>query len=151
MPHQCTGCGHVFPDGSKEMLSGCPECGGNKFQFQPDSAIDGNGAAGGSDAADGDSSGGTPSAPTDAPPEPPDPPSPGGSVAETVAGAAKSVRNIVGSGRSESPSDAAGGAADREWPDVDRADATPDQPSEDAAQAGARSATVSPEELTDHD
>ena len=35
MPHQCTECGHVFPDGSKEMLSGCPDCGGNKFQFRP--------------------------------------------------------------------------------------------------------------------
>ncbi len=36
MPHQCTECGHTFPDGSKEMLSGCPECGGNKFQFLPE-------------------------------------------------------------------------------------------------------------------
>ncbi|RDI71830.1 OapC/ArvC family zinc-ribbon domain-containing protein [Halopelagius longus] len=35
MPHQCTNCGKVFPDGSKEMLSGCPNCGGNKFQFRP--------------------------------------------------------------------------------------------------------------------
>ncbi|WP_247003512.1 OapC/ArvC family zinc-ribbon domain-containing protein [Halosolutus gelatinilyticus] len=35
MPHQCTNCGRVFPDGSKEMLSGCPDCGGNKFQFAP--------------------------------------------------------------------------------------------------------------------
>ncbi len=35
MPHQCTQCGHTFPDGSKEMLSGCPDCGGNKFQFRP--------------------------------------------------------------------------------------------------------------------
>lgn len=35
MPHQCTGCGRTFADGSKEMLSGCPDCGGNKFQFQP--------------------------------------------------------------------------------------------------------------------
>lgn len=35
MPHQCTNCGHTFPDGSKEMLSGCPDCGGNKFQFRP--------------------------------------------------------------------------------------------------------------------
>ncbi|ATW88669.1 hypothetical protein halTADL_1917 [Halohasta litchfieldiae] len=35
MPHQCTNCGHTFPDGSKEMLSGCPDCGGNKFQFKP--------------------------------------------------------------------------------------------------------------------
>ncbi|MFB6250282.1 MAG: Zn-ribbon containing protein [Halobellus sp.] len=35
MPHECTNCGRVFADGSKEMLSGCPNCGGNKFQFQP--------------------------------------------------------------------------------------------------------------------
>ncbi|MEZ3116049.1 Zn-ribbon containing protein [Halobaculum sp. MBLA0147] len=35
MPHQCTNCGRTFPDGSKEMLSGCPECGGKKFQFDP--------------------------------------------------------------------------------------------------------------------
>ena len=35
MPHQCTTCGRTFPDGSKEMLSGCPDCGGNKFQFNP--------------------------------------------------------------------------------------------------------------------
>lgn len=35
MPHQCTTCGRTFPDGSKEMLSGCPDCGGNKFQFTP--------------------------------------------------------------------------------------------------------------------
>ena len=38
MPHQCTNCGRAFADGSKEMLSGCPDCGGNKFQFQPKSA-----------------------------------------------------------------------------------------------------------------
>ncbi len=35
MPHQCTNCTRVFDDGSKEMLSGCPNCGGNKFQFSP--------------------------------------------------------------------------------------------------------------------
>ena len=40
MPHQCTNCERVFADGSKEMLSGCPDCGGNKFQFKPDSATD---------------------------------------------------------------------------------------------------------------
>ena len=37
MPHQCTDCGRQFDDGSKEMLSGCPSCGGNKFQFLPGS------------------------------------------------------------------------------------------------------------------
>ena len=40
MPHQCTNCGHIFPDGSKEMLSGCPDCGGNKFQFKQGSVAD---------------------------------------------------------------------------------------------------------------
>lgn len=35
MPHQCTNCEYLFEDGSKEMLSGCPDCGGNKFQFRP--------------------------------------------------------------------------------------------------------------------
>jgi predicted nucleic acid-binding Zn-ribbon protein len=40
MPHQCIECGRTFPDGSKEMLSGCPDCGGNKFQFKPGGATD---------------------------------------------------------------------------------------------------------------
>ena len=40
MPHECTTCGRVFADGSKQMLSGCPECGGNKFQFKPASATE---------------------------------------------------------------------------------------------------------------
>ena len=38
MPHQCTNCGETFDDGSKEMLSGCPDCGGHKFQFRPSTA-----------------------------------------------------------------------------------------------------------------
>ncbi|SNZ14890.1 hypothetical protein SAMN06269185_2298 [Natronoarchaeum philippinense] len=46
MPHQCTNCGRTFPDGSKEMLSGCPDCGGTKFQFEPSG---GGGGAGGAD------------------------------------------------------------------------------------------------------
>ncbi|NHN60691.1 MULTISPECIES: Zn-ribbon domain-containing protein [Halorussus] len=49
MPHQCTNCGRSFQDGSKEMLSGCPDCGGNKFQFQPAGAAGGD--AGGAGAA----------------------------------------------------------------------------------------------------
>ncbi|WP_277554682.1 OapC/ArvC family zinc-ribbon domain-containing protein [Halobaculum limi] len=40
MPHQCTNCGQTFGDGSKEMLSGCPGCGGNKFQYRPADAVD---------------------------------------------------------------------------------------------------------------
>ena len=35
MPHACTGCDRSFPDGSTQMLSGCPTCGGNRFQFIP--------------------------------------------------------------------------------------------------------------------
>ena len=31
----CTGCDRQFPDGSTEMLSGCPDCGGNRFQYIP--------------------------------------------------------------------------------------------------------------------
>lgn len=37
MPHECTGCGRLFEDGSKQMLGGCPSCGGKKFQFRPKS------------------------------------------------------------------------------------------------------------------
>ncbi|WP_101298024.1 OapC/ArvC family zinc-ribbon domain-containing protein [Halegenticoccus soli] len=62
MPHQCTNCGKTFADGSKEMLSGCPQCGGNKFQFRPASSVDRSAdaktrsadAATGSDAIDSD-------------------------------------------------------------------------------------------------
>ena len=43
MPHECTNCGRVFADGSKQMLSGCPDCGGNKFQFKPASATETSG------------------------------------------------------------------------------------------------------------
>jgi len=42
MPHQCTNCGRTFADGSKEMLSGCPDCSGTKFQFRPE-GFDGDG------------------------------------------------------------------------------------------------------------
>ena len=45
MPHHCTNCERTFPDGSKEMLSGCPDCGGNKFQFVPPDATGGTGTA----------------------------------------------------------------------------------------------------------
>ncbi|QDX40206.1 Zn-ribbon domain-containing protein [Salarchaeum sp. JOR-1] len=92
MPHQCTNCGHTFPDGSKEMLSGCPECGGNKFQFHPDAA---------------------PDDPEDAePPEPPEPDS--GSVTSAVGRAAASVRDTLSSSSSEESSDWPGDSRDTE-------------------------------------
>jgi len=80
MPHQCTACGHVFEDGSKEMLSGCPECGGTKFQFHPEGADI-------SEQPSGDA-------------EPPDRPDAEEGVAGTVGSAAATVRNLVGGGDS---------------------------------------------------
>jgi predicted nucleic acid-binding Zn-ribbon protein len=77
MPHQCTDCGRTFADGSKEMLSGCPDCGGNKFQFRP-------GGVEGTDP------------PATNPPEPPDT-AVDSSVIRTVSSAATAVRDLVGS------------------------------------------------------
>lgn len=80
MPHQCTNCGHVFADGSKEMLSGCPDCGGNKFQFHP---------------------GEVPDQPSDA--DPPERPTDSG-VTGTVGKAAAKVRDLVGDDEPDSTS-----------------------------------------------
>jgi len=33
MPHKCTKCGNIFKDGDKDILSGCPKCGWNKFLY----------------------------------------------------------------------------------------------------------------------
>jgi len=77
MPHECTDCGRSFDDGSKEMLSGCPECGGTTFQFRPP---------------------GEPAEQTETadPPEPPEPAVDG--VTRTVGTAASAVRNLVTGG-----------------------------------------------------
>jgi predicted nucleic acid-binding Zn-ribbon protein len=78
MPHQCTNCGHTFADGSKEMLSGCPGCGGNTFQFHP------KGSEIPEDLPEG----------AEAPPPEPE----GGGTANTVGRAATKVRDFVGTG-----------------------------------------------------
>jgi len=65
----------VFPDGSKEMLSGCPDCGGNTFQFRPE------GAPSAEDRPNGES--------------PPEPPGPDSTVTETVSKATRTVRDWV--------------------------------------------------------
>ncbi|MFB6093354.1 MAG: Zn-ribbon containing protein [Halanaeroarchaeum sp.] len=88
MPHQCTACGQTFDDGSKEMLSGCPECGGNTFQYIPSDAVT-------------DDPG-----PTDAPESSPDEtPTPAdqddGGVTEAVGKAATTVRDYVARRRDE--------------------------------------------------
>ena len=80
MPHECTECGRAFDDGSKEMLSGCPDCGGTTFQFRPE---------------------GEPPEDADTPPDPPDPEVDG--MARTVGNAASAVRNLVSGGRSGAP------------------------------------------------
>lgn len=33
MPHQCVHCGKMYPAGSKELLSGCRECGSHFFFY----------------------------------------------------------------------------------------------------------------------
>jgi predicted nucleic acid-binding Zn-ribbon protein len=140
MPHQCTGCGEVFEDGSKEMLSGCPGCGGNKFQFHPKGATV---------------------------PEEPDPPDPAagepaedrgdGTVAETVGRATTRVRDFVAASDDPDPdatwpSEARdGAAADPETDDGEIIDAdahTPDaDPGEGDAQANARGGLASREDV----
>ncbi len=34
MPHMCTKCGKIYPDGDMRLLNGC-ECGNNKFVYIP--------------------------------------------------------------------------------------------------------------------
>ena len=38
MPHQCTKCGKIYPDGDYRILNGC-ECGNNKFLYIPKGRI----------------------------------------------------------------------------------------------------------------
>ena len=121
MPHQCTGCGHTFEDGSKEMLSGCPKCGGNKFQFRPgDSCTDPS--ADDEPSTDRDDTS-TEIATTDDPPSPADDPDQSdrapdrseldsSSVAETVGRATTKVRDFVSSEPTPSEPE-----SDADWPD----------------------------------
>jgi len=168
MPHQCTSCGTVFDDGSTEMLSGCPECAGNTFQYHP----------GGTEST-GES------APDAAPPERPEPDD---SVARTVGNAAQTVKNFIGSdeptpgvdpdeadplspwpgdaedaatvdgdtspARPETGGPTAGGAENdsvsaEPLTDSDRGETVRTAGIEGEAQASARSAVVSPEELSE--
>ena len=132
MPHQCTDCGRSFDDGSKQMLSGCPDCGGNKFQYKPDSA----------DAEE------TP-APSEEPPEPPEPPV-DSSVARTVGSAATAVRDFVGSSPSppESEEPAPNPSSEPSPAEPTTAETAPTEATdEDAAQKSARSDVVSKDDL----
>ncbi len=113
MPHECTECGRGFADGSTEMLSGCPSCGGTTFQFKPpDGSPD-----------DGENA--------------PDPPSPPveSNVARTVGSAASAVRGLVDrGGNAEEPrggavsEDAAQATARTEVVSPDHLPPSPDRP-----------------------
>ncbi|MFB6129069.1 MAG: Zn-ribbon domain-containing protein [Halorhabdus sp.] len=168
MPHQCTECGTVFEDGSTEMLSGCPECGGNTFQYHPGDATD--------------------VAEPASDPEPPERPEPDDSVARSVGNAARTVKNFIGSddpapgvdpaeadplsswpsetedeatadgntsppARPETGGTAVGGTESdgvtAETPNSNRGETVRTAGIEGEAQASARSAVVSPDELPD--
>jgi predicted nucleic acid-binding Zn-ribbon protein len=161
MPHQCTNCGRTFADGSKEMLSGCPDCGGNKFQFDPGGSDSGSDAGGRArtDAPDSGPSGGAtpgnagsaaPSGTTDATGAE----ETGGS--DRVSRARETVRDWVGADRSaesESASTASSGTADRRDSEAsgERGSTSPHstQSHEDTAQSDARTDVVSRDELPD--
>jgi len=115
MPHQCTNCGRTFDDGSKAMLSGCPDCSGTTFQFSPD-GFDGDELT------------------ADTPSDPPDPPErPDDSMTRAVGNAAATVRDIV----SATPDPEATQATP---PDPDPTQPTPPDPTADAAEELAQSA-----------
>ena len=156
MPHQCTNCGRTFPDGSKEMLSGCPDCGGNRFQFAPGDAREDRGSSS-ADASDGttteaESSGGAVSR-----------------AADAVRGVAQRPAGWVSDdATTDEGDDRRDTDAFPEWPETARESADRDDSAtavggssgiedettadgvtsdEDAAQASARTDVVSPDEL----
>ncbi|QLH80803.1 OapC/ArvC family zinc-ribbon domain-containing protein [Halosimplex pelagicum] len=177
MPHQCTSCDRTFADGSKEMLSGCPECGGTKFQFRPDGFDGSESGSGPADGGAGDSGtddGGAVDAPAESPPEPTD--RPGDSVSRTVGNAAATVRDLVGGSagsdatEARPPAESGGAGASPDATTVGASAATEDSDSpastgeafdddiivaesepgtEDTAQADARSQLVDPDEMPD--
>ena len=164
MPHQCTTCGRTFEDGSKEMLSGCPDCGGNKFQFMPAGAVDGNagGTTGAASAA---------TAPKKTPETTPSTPTEhSASAAETegdgrasaVDRAAATVREWVSvrddgdsddspgnDSRDDSPATGPSGSTRNDPPEGRPTETVPETGTEDSAQASARRDVVSKEELPD--
>lgn len=40
MPHQCVHCGKMYPAGSKELLTGCSECGSHFFFYIKDELME---------------------------------------------------------------------------------------------------------------
>ena len=143
MPHQCTSCGRTFPDGSKEMLSGCPDCGGNKFQFRPKGFSEDDGPS--------------PSEPEAQPPESETQSSSQGSSPQPtsrqspdeVNDTATAPDSDTGPTAAEDAPRSASEPADskRTDPRSSKTEHVSERTDEDAAQASARSDVVSPDEL----
>ena len=157
MPHQCTTCGRTFPDGSKEMLSGCPDCGGNKFQFKPAGASADDSpspAAGRATGSTGRSSTPAPDrSSTPAPDQSADSDQPEDSDHPTNPDQSADHDRQTTTQPSASPPEPAhdpdSEAASPEPADAQRTDSEHirDRSEEDVAQASARSDVVSPDEL----
>ncbi|GAA0544173.1 Zn-ribbon containing protein [Halorubrum ejinorense] len=161
MPHQCTTCGRTFPDGSKEMLSGCPDCGGNKFQFQPASAVDdadpGDGTTAAGETTDrtvsdpSDPSASTPGdEPASTPDEPHDDQPPTGADPTPTGADDARTSSPDPTPDTDAPSPADAAPAESATPaagDPDGTEQIADRSDEDTAQASARSDVVSPDEL----
>ncbi|WP_255192762.1 OapC/ArvC family zinc-ribbon domain-containing protein [Natronobeatus ordinarius] len=157
MPHQCTTCGRTFADGSKEMLSGCPDCGGNKFQFVPSDGETGDTASGDGSTDDSRSreSDGVPDWVSSATTGAPDPDSSARSDDLSWPPAETATESAPFDGFSEWP-DSARRPEDRSSSDADQSTApqprtdaaeVADDGTEDTAQADARSSVVAPDEL----
>ena len=135
MPHQCTNCGRTFADGSKEMLSGCPDCGGNKFQFVPSSRSDSTTANDPEPSAADDAAWPPADESGDSPPS--------GGVREWPDSARRPEHRP--SRETDRPTSPGSGTDAAPSVDDDAEDAAHD--AEDAAQADARSSVIAPDEL----
>jgi predicted nucleic acid-binding Zn-ribbon protein len=105
MAHQCTAGGRTFEDGSTAMLSGCPDCGGNTFQYFK----------------------GDPPETPGTPPEPEVEAGVGGTVGQKVGKARAAVTGLIGEGY-ESPNRE---SATNDDDDILVADETPVAPKSD--------------------
>ncbi len=159
MPHKCTSCGRTFPDGSKEMLSGCPDCGGNKFQFKPRGRVERDEPSkggSGSSTSDTDTAKATSTeTPKPTSTDPAKPTSTGSEGVSTEHESQPTENNRTDTGTGVDTTDT---KTDIDTTASDDADQTPVDPSggtervgksgdEDAAQANARSDVVTPDEL----
>jgi len=175
MPHQCTNCDRTFADGSKEMLSGCPECGGTKFQFRPDGFDGGGESTPASTETESTAPDSGTTAPDPGPESEPEPPErPGDAMTRTVGSAAATVKDLVSGRVTPDATEATAPAADSDLTASDPASpaskstSSASEPAtqsgdgsdddiivaessapEDTAQADARTQLVEPDDVSD--